>query len=98
MKTREDYLNEKCTHKEYYSQFVTEDIKKMVVNAFGVENLKLALSHDEYMNTIPLKMWDRLSYSVSIMKQMRAHGDYQTLAGTVCTLKEAARQVVEANS
>ena len=41
MFTRKDYaLDGKCTHQQYYAQFVTEEIKMIVVLNFGLDTLK----------------------------------------------------------
>lgn len=61
MFTRKDYaLDGKCTHQQYYAQFVTEEIKMMVVLNFGLDTLKEAYQEDKAFNTIPLQKWDLL--------------------------------------
>lgn len=93
--TRQDYLGRKCTHRQYYAQFVGARERQLVSFRFGVDYLKAALVKDEHLNVIPLSSWDRLSLQVDRHADMRAAGDYQTLASAVCILKEAARQVCE---
>jgi hypothetical protein len=95
MFTRQDYLNGKCNHREYYAQFVNESIKSMVKNNFGIERLRNSFTKDEYFNNIPLQSWDNLTYSVNCRKELESLGDFPTLAGKVCILKEAARQLIE---
>lgn len=88
MFTRKDYLADKCTHREYYAQFVTDDLRAAVRARFG----------DKPKMSGNLSAWDALFYGVKHMiKPMKEHGDYLTLAGGVCTLKEAALQNMNAD-
>lgn len=92
MYTRKQYLNKECTHSEYYQQFVTDYTKRLVSNSLGIERLKNAWNNgDEHFNSIPLGTWDNLTVFFRCDKQLREHGDYATLAGKVCILKETAR-------
>jgi hypothetical protein len=103
MANRQEYMENKVTHREYYGQYVTEDIKQMVVKRFSVEELKDALEYDEHLNNIPLRNWDILAsiftlYLNIFREQLKKNGDDYSLAGGVCILKEAAKQVVEENT
>ena len=82
MFTRRNYIDKKCTHSEYYAQFVI-DVYKARVN-----NLDL--------KSTPLVVWDNLPniYSTTNDK-MKQCGDYLTLSGKVCIYKEARRQLDE---
>jgi hypothetical protein len=96
--SRADYLNSKCTHREYYSQFVTNRERSMVKQFIGIDRIKAALAEgDEHLNTIPLAQWDRLSVPVGAdaSQLLRLAGDYPTQAGANCILKEAAKQLTE---
>ena len=93
MLTRSDYLNNKCTHREYYAQFVTRYEKALVASQFGKKKLAEEFKKDESLNGIALQEWDNLARFINT--NMRQHGDCLALAGAVCILKEAARQVVE---
>lgn len=92
MFTRTQYLDRECSHREYYAQFVTDRSKRIVQSCIGIEKLKN--STDEYFNDIPLKTWDVLPIAYN-RQAMESCGDYLTLAGHVCIMKEAARQVLE---
>jgi hypothetical protein len=81
--SRQDYLNNICSHREYYAQFVTEPIKAIVNHNLGNE---IIASNDEHFNDIPLCKWDNLSSHVST-------GD--SLCAKVCILKECAKQIKE---
>jgi len=93
MYTRKQYLNKECTHSEYYHQFVTEQTKRLV-KRLGIKRLKNAYKEDEHFNSIPLGTWDNLTFLFSCDKQLKECGDYATLAGKVCILKETARELV----
>jgi len=92
--TRNDYLDKKCTHREYYAQFVTQWQRNQVSRYIGLD--RLASSDDEYFNDIPLDDWDRIGVAGESVKKMKSLGDGYSLAGAVCINKEAARQLVEA--
>jgi hypothetical protein len=94
MVTRQDYMSGKATHEEYYSQFVTPEIKGIVLHTVGLKTL--LKSTDEHLNDIPIKIWDNMYFPFN-MAEMNKVGDYLTLAGKVCILKEAARQLIEEN-
>lgn len=93
MFSRKDYINGNCSHGEYYSQFVTEEIKMLVTSQFGKKRIKEALKEGEHLTKIPLQEWDYLAGFIS--PDMRKQGDYLTLSGAVSILKEAARQVAK---
>lgn len=96
MKTRKEYLDGAVSHREYYAQFVTEGVKQLVEKRIGIDRLKK--STDEHLNDIPLKTWDNL-FSTGVPKyigdKLREAGDFPTMAGAVCILKEAARQILD---
>jgi hypothetical protein len=88
--TRQDYMNKVCSHSEYYGQFVTKGIKALVLRTIGEK--KLIESKKEYFNDIPLHIWDGLAIQRNLLFMIdKAY----SLAGAVCILKEAARQIVE---
>lgn len=63
-----------------------------------VADIRAALAEgDVHLNTIPLHLWDRMAVPVSARAAaaLRARGDYPTLGGAVCILKEAARILAE---
>jgi len=93
MMSRKDYLDRKCTHREYYSQFVTDEIKGIVEHSIGIDALKA--STDKHLNDIRLSKWDRLFMPSGTNAKLKEAGDYLTPAGKVCILKEAARQLLE---
>ena len=92
MLSRKDYLSGECSHREYYAQFVSCDIKVAVVQIIGTE--ALLASVDENLNDIPLVKWQTIpKYGLAIT--MQECGDYLTQAGWVCIVKEAGQQIIE---
>lgn len=93
MFTRQDYLQDKCTHRQYYAQFVNDNVKQMVKDRIGIDKIKC--SKDEHFNDIPLYLWDNCGLPYGISDLLKQAGDYYSLAGQVCILKEAGRQLKE---
>ena len=101
MFTRKDYLDNKCTHQEYYDQFVNDKVKQLVLRHIGKD--ALLNSTDEVFNDIPLKKWDDLvnvTPGVINMKSWKeaeptnqANSYFWSLSSNVCILKAAARQI-----
>lgn len=99
--TRQQRLNNECTHEQYWGQFVTGEHRLYVKQRFGIEKLKSAFEQDKNLNTIPLDKWDGcwgigspIPFMILAMP-MKDVSDYLTPAGIVCILKEAARQIVK---
>ena len=86
-------------HREYYGQFVTDQIKALVLRSFGLSTLLKSVNRDGCFNDIPLKRWDAMVHNLpaSVVTQLVACGDWLSLANGVCILKEAARQIREAH-
>ena len=93
MFTRKDYMADKCTHTEYYGQLVTQGMKDHIVRSISQT---LAKSTDPHFNDIPLSTWDRLGMVYNLRSEFKELGDFKSMAGMVCVLKEAARQVKDA--
>ncbi len=95
--SHEDYINKKCTHREYYAQFVTKGIKVMVESRIGLQ--RILNSKDEHLNDIPLAEWDRLAGCRMSGSQLigtpTPRIDDGSLSSAVCTFKEAAKQLIE---
>lgn len=98
MRTRQEYMDGKVTHAEYYRQFVTESVKSHVARRIGLDRIKT--SHDEHLNDIPLNQWDDISRAIfgnpSIGTRLKKAGDFWSLAVGVCIAKQAARMMLEA--
>lgn len=89
--TRQDYLNNRCTHAEYYDQFVTDYHVQHVGKSVGVAKIKN--STNEHFNDIPLATWDMIRLAPGIVETMKSAGDGLTLAEQVCINKAAARRI-----
>lgn len=101
MITRKQYLENYSTqgtaaHRAYYSQFVDDDVLRVVESQFTAARLKKSFQSDEHFNNIPLQ-WDWLAQATRYMveRNLREHEDFWSLGTGVCILKEAARQIVE---
>ncbi len=96
MYTRRDYLYNRCTHREYYSQFVTEEIRNYVQRRIGLNDI--LNSTDEWFNDIPIKRWDSIAYNLRVLVGDQLLTETQAgwcLATATCISKEAARQLKE---
>lgn len=93
MITRKEYMAGACTHREYYAQFVDHRTRYLVAEGIGAERIK-ASTHPHFSD-IPLSEWDRLTPKAAGSGKFEKAGDYYTLAGGVCMLKEAAEQIRE---
>jgi hypothetical protein len=89
-------MNKECTFSEYYQQFITEQTKRLVTSGIGIRKIKNALDKgDEHLNSIPLRHWDNLTFLFHCNEQLKEHGDFESLAGKVCILKETARMLAD---
>ena len=100
MFTRRDYVYEnKCTHDEYYAQFVTESVKQLVLTKWSANEIKKSFAVDKNLNNLPLAQWDKLAEILSMnndlmRKLAKANGTGGTsLSDRVCTLKRAAKMI-----
>jgi len=97
-------------HREYYSQFVTELVKKCVQNTIPIG--RLMSSTDPHFNDIPIKLWDDCSgsqvpngkvgnyrtgyrFGEECHLLLKAAGEKSTVSVMCCIAKEAARLIVE---
>lgn len=96
MYTRQDYLNHKCTHREYFAQFVNGLHKRIVLERWTTKELARAWENDEAFNTrvTSISQWGRLPCPTD-HRLLDAVGEHSTPSTRVCILKEAARQIVE---
>ena len=52
MFTREQYVNEECSHQEYYEQFITQSIRSWVEQNYKKEFLIECLKTDQHLNNL----------------------------------------------
>lgn len=97
MITRKQYLAQEVSHQEYYGQFVTDGVRRIVAAAIGNGIFN---SVDPHFNDIPLDKWDRLYFIIrsAVGRQINEANDSVgvSLSDTVCVAKEAARQIRDA--
>ena len=107
MITRQDYMDGKASHDEYYKQFSDEDTKQELLNVISLDEINK--STDEHMNDIPMKKWDSISGFVwkvqhgsevqvgnvhvrsDLVKKLKEAGDGVSCAGMTCIYKAQAR-------
>jgi len=95
MYTRKDYMDKKCTHSQYYAQFVNETTLSRVERIIGKQNI-LASKCEHFNDCKTLSVWDLAGQGLVSSAKFRQYGDGLTLCGLVCVAKEAARQIREA--
>jgi hypothetical protein len=96
--TRSDYMEKRVTHREYYASIAKDAGIAFRSDSELAERARKALAAgDENLNTIPLGFWDRMASGgrPHLVRAFKRHDDCFSLAGAVCTLKEAARQAAE---
>lgn len=95
MITRNDYMERRVTHQQYYAAIVkTAGIGFHPNDPFIVRCRAALAGGDEHLNTIPLADWDAIGRwgRACLGTAFRLHGDIYSLAGSVCAYKEAAAQ------
>jgi hypothetical protein len=90
MFTRKDYMNNICTHEEFYAQFINSSVKSYVEDVIGLN--QILKSTDEHLNDIPLVLWDR-AHGILDNKTLKSANCCQSFSNTVCTLKTYAKQL-----
>lgn len=101
MFTHNDYLDGKCTHREYYAQFVTESTKAAVASAVDIKKLAVDLANgDTHLNErySCVKVWDKLltPYHLKRDEIRDIKNNRVSQADLVCVAKEAAKQLIDA--
>ena len=103
--TREERMERRCTHEEWWQQFVTEGTICYVRCTIGFS--RIVASTDEHLNDIPLGLWYRLIIAqahdrMDVKAWKEAHGIPRenprfpwSLSDTVCIAKCAAQMIQE---
>lgn len=84
---RQKYLAGELTHQEYYKLIIAD----AGIVAGDNELMKLVkASQDKNLNDIPLHIWDAKAYSNKGVLDIafKKHGDFWSLGGGVCVIKE----------
>jgi len=88
-----DYLqNNKCTHQEYYDQFVTEA---------GIQEVRISHAFKELVeqnttdvSAVSVAVWNLIPISNDTTSLLHEAGDHWTQAGAVCINKAIARHIL----
>lgn len=100
--TRSDYIDGKCTHQEYYSQFVTEESKRLVIRFIGSKDfLSQKYEADNNLNNIPLHQWDAIALYYKHIGAIDENGTGVKIyyrSNAICVLKTAAMMIVKGES
>lgn len=89
MNTRRDYLEGRCSHREYYLEIAKEIGPTCVAEILA----RVKRSKDQHLNDIPLSDWDALAgwivfvHGDYLRSSLRKRGDFITDAGMVSLLK-----------
>lgn len=103
MKTinRTEYLEDRISFEEYYREVNRRAGVKLSPDHPMVQAAKKALADgDVHLNTIPLLRWDTLAEgaSRSVSKALKELGDFYSLAGGVCAMKQAALDAINSST
>lgn len=108
MISRQDMMNKNYSHREYYAQFVNDEVKEHLFNFISEE--ELMESTNEHFNDIELKRWDAITgfefqgtYVAKTPKSilpisrnlLKRAGESVSAATLTCIYKEAAKQIRE---
>ena len=66
--TRKEYLDNNCSHNQYYKQFVTPEIINYVGSTIGRERIAKSLCQN--FNDVPLELWDSLTVKHFVDKKL----------------------------
>jgi hypothetical protein len=92
--TRKQYMAGECTHDQYYDQFVTQELKNILLRS--IPEQQIVMSKHPHFDDIPLTVWDWIARIEPVPRlSLEAVGDSSSLGTQVCALKEAARQIRE---
>jgi hypothetical protein len=96
--TRKQYMDGDVSHDEYYGQFVTDGVIRLL------DQERVKASTDPHFNDIPLHRWDQLatllphnviSAVCDANESTHAGKRVHSLSDCVCVLKAAAKKVRE---
>ena len=92
--TRKQYMEGECTIDQYYDQFVTTELKNILLRS--IPEKQIVMSKHPHFSDIPLTVWDWIARIEPVPRlSLEAVGDFSSLGTQVCALKAAARQIRE---
>jgi hypothetical protein len=89
---RQEYLSGRVTFEEFYREVNRLAGIKFRADHWAVIEAKEALAQgDVHLNSIPLRDWDMMASAAcrSLSKAMKELGDFYSMAGGVCAMKQA---------
>lgn len=92
--TRQDYMADKCTHEQYYAQFINDAGIEMVKNSKAFKTLIKKGSKD--VSTVEVGVWDCIGTAGEAANLLKTLGDNWSLSAAVCINKAIARQLLKA--
>ena len=96
--TRQQYMNHECSFAEFY-RAVNATAGLVMSDGPFLDRVRKALAAgDEHLNSIPLSEWDAkaLEAQSALTRALRGHGDFYSLSGGVCCMKQAAKDAANA--
>ena len=99
MHTRKDYMEGRCSHSDYYAEVAAalyeEGVLRLPSACMGERVVDALEQGDIHLNTIPLSIWDGAAIpftrKAAVHRVFQERGDWASLGGFVCALKEFAR-------
>lgn len=91
-------IERSLVHHQYYLQFSSPALERLVLDTFGFNRLKEAYATDRHFNNIPLKQWDNLLpvfKKMVDMQKIKSLGEGLSLSTCVCVLKNIAQVLVD---
>ena len=94
---RKEYLSGRVTFEEYY-----REVNRLAGIKFGadhwavIEAKEALVNGDVHLNSIPLRDWDMMAAAASrsLSLALKELGDFYSMAGGVCALKQAVIDAV----
>ncbi len=94
MFTRQQYMNQECTHHEYYIQFATSGIRAFVESNYSIDQIRECYSKDQNLNNLGngwVNRFDAVTRSLSgqiagVNKKLNGQSVYSLCDGT-CAIK-----------
>ena len=96
MFTRKQYMDGECSYADYYGDVV--EAAGITISQEIADQVETALAHaDEPLNSISLARWDvwAAPWRVALQRAFKERGDFWSMGGAVCAMKEAARRHVK---
>jgi hypothetical protein len=92
--TRAQRLNNECTHEEYWDQFVTEAIIRLVKGRFGGRLDTVTLAEWDSLSLITRELIDKDKWRRLMCPKFIGTRSYAwSLSDNICILKQAASRI-----